>query len=379
MRVLFSSTSGYGHVLPMVPLARAFVAAGHAVLWATGSDATGLVADQGLETAPAGLAGPALVTGRQRLHAQAAAVAPVERAAFMFPRMFGELFTAPMAADLLPLAREWAPDLLVHEHGELASPVVGALLGIPSLTHAFGGAIPPEIIRSAGHAVAPVWRAHGLEPPPYAGCFTALYLDICPPSVQSVALDHIPAAQALRPVADGPTRVPDDDPPLVYLTLGTVQNHAPVLGTIAAALGGLPVDVLVSVGLDGDPGALGPLPGNVRVERWVDQSEVLARCSVVVSHAGSGTFLGALAAGRPQLCVPLAADQFRNAAGGESSGAALVLAPEEVDGVAVADAVTRLLADHTFADRARAVSAEIAAMPSPGDVVEVLAARLAPR
>ncbi|MCK9822144.1 glycosyltransferase [Nocardioides cavernae] len=372
VRVLFSSTSGYGHVLPMVPLARAFVAAGHTVLWATGADATRLVADRGLEAVPAGLAGPDLLAGRKRVHALAADVAPVERAAFVFPRLFGELLTAPMAADLLPLAREWRPDLLVHEHGELASPVVGAVLGVPSVTHAFGGAIPREIVDSAGWAVASVWAEHGLDPPPYAGCFTTLYLDICPRSVQSVDMGHIGAVHQLRPVEQVSHAAPDEEPPLVYLTLGTVQNRAPILPTIVAALGGLPVRVLVAVGPDGDPAALDPLPGNVRVERWVDQAAVLERCAVVVSHAGSGTFLGALAAGRPQLCLPLAADQFRNASGGESSGAALVLVPGQVSAQSVVDAVTRLLVDDTFAGAARVVSGEIAAMPSPAEVVDVL-------
>lgn len=55
MRVLFSSTWGYGHVFPMVPLARAFRDAGHDVLWATNEPACGQVAAAGLAVAPAGL------------------------------------------------------------------------------------------------------------------------------------------------------------------------------------------------------------------------------------------------------------------------------------------------------------------------------------
>lgn len=378
VRVLFSSTSGYGHVLPMLPLARAFRDAGHDVLWATSAQAISLVAAARLETAPAGLSGPALRSGIAPLQARVAEIAPPQRAAFMFPHMFGQLLTPPMAEDLLPLAREWGPDLLIHEHGELAAPVVGAVLGTPTVTHSFGGAIPADIVRSATSAVAPVWAAHGLDPAPYAGCFTSLYLDICPPSVQSVAMDHIPAVQPLRPVPEVAPHTPTEDPPLVYLTLGTVQNRAPVLPTVAAAIAALRVRLLVTVGPDGDPEALGDLPDSVQVERWVDQEEVLARCSVVVSHAGSGTFLGALAAGRPQLCLPLAADQFRNADGGARSGAALVLTPAEVTTASVAEAVTRLLSDDACGQRARAVSAEIAAMPSAAEVVEVLVARFGP-
>ena len=110
----------------------------------------------------------------------------------------------------------------------------------------------------------------------------------------------------------------------------------------------------------------------MRVETWVDQAQVLRHCSVVVSHAGSGTFLGALAAGLPQLCLPQAADQFRNAAGGSRAGAALVVPPPEITQVAVADAVRRLLTEDSFGIGARTVATEIRAMPAPADVVEVL-------
>jgi UDP:flavonoid glycosyltransferase YjiC (YdhE family) len=382
MRVLFSSTFGYGHVFPMLPLARAFADAGHDVLWATSADAVHLPSAAGIETAPAGLAGAALHDARSVVLSSAEDVAPPDRAAFVFPRMFGEALTPPMVADLLPLARDWRPDLLVHENGELASAVVGAVLDVPSITHAFGGAIPPVLLTEAGDRLAPVWAAHGQELPPYAGCFTSLYLDICPPSVQSVPTDHIGAAQPLRPVADTgpePTSVPDyledDGRPLIYLTLGTVRNHSPVLRPAVEALAKLPVRVLVTVGPDGDPDTLGTQPENVRVERWVNQPQVLRHCAVVASHAGSGTFLGALALGLPQLCLPQAADQFRNAVGGGRSGAALVLLPPEATPEAIALAVSRLLAEDRFRRKAAAIAAEIARMPSPADVVDELVRR----
>ncbi|MEJ7831941.1 MAG: glycosyltransferase [Nocardioides sp.] len=312
--------------------------------------------------------------------AEAEEVAPPDWARFVLPRMFGEALTPAMVADLLPLAEQWRPDLLIHENGDLSSPVVGAVLGVPSMTHAFGGAIPAAILADAGERVASVWAAHGQELPPYAGCFTSPYLDICPASVQSVPIDHIAAAQPLSPVADtgtAPTSVPDylldDGRPLVYLTLGTVSNRSPVLPTAVEALSGLPVRVLVTVGPNADPAVLGSQPVNVHVERWVNQPQVLKHCSVVVSHAGSGTFLGALALGVPQLCLPQAADQFRNAEGGGRSGAALVLLPPEASMEAIADAASRLLSEDRFRVDAAVVADEIAAMPSPAEVVEVLA------
>src|SRR5215212_6277181 len=101
MRVLFSSTSGHGHVLPMVPLARAFLAAGHQVLWATSAEATALVTAAGLDAVAAGAA------LRDAVRTRAEELPGPARAPFVFPRMFGEALTPPMVEDLLRVAREW--------------------------------------------------------------------------------------------------------------------------------------------------------------------------------------------------------------------------------------------------------------------------------
>jgi UDP:flavonoid glycosyltransferase YjiC (YdhE family) len=372
VRVLFSSTTGLGHVLPMVPLARAFMAAGHDVLWAVGEEVHTLLEDAGVTVKSCGPPPAEDARLRAGVRGPAAQIAPKDRAAFVFPRMFGAALAPPMAADLLPAARAWRPDLLVHEHGELASPLVGAVLGVPSLTHAFGGPVPASHLSQAGELLAPMWAERGLEVPPYAGCFESVYLDICPASVRSEPMDHVRDVQPLRPV----TAAPEDrrEPPLVYVTMGTVQKRALDLGPLVAAVADLPVDVLVAVGTDGRTD-LGIRSANVRVERWVDQPQVLAEASAVVSHGGSGTFLGALAQGLPQLCLPQAADQFRNAEGGAAAGAALVLMPHEIGPAAVADAVSRLMDEPATREGAQRVAGEIAAMPSPADVVTALVER----
>jgi UDP:flavonoid glycosyltransferase YjiC (YdhE family) len=380
MRVLFTSTWGYGHVFPMVPLARAFAAAGHDVLWATNEPTCPTVAAAGIDVAAAGLDTAGVTDTKRRLAEGTNALRPQDRAGWAFPTMFGEWATPPMARDLLPLARDWRPDLLVHENAELAAPLVAAVLGLPCVTHAFGGAVPAPFVATAAERVGPLWAEHGVRVPPYAGAFASGYLDICPPPVQTQSLDHIPVRQALRPLAytgesTGPLPpfVTDEDPrPLVYLTLGTVHNKAPVLAAAVRGLAELPIRLLVAVGADGDPAALGPQPDHVQVERWVCQSEVLAHCSVVVSHGGSGTVLGALAHGLPQLCLPQAADQFRNSEAAVASGAGLALHPDAANAAAITDAVRRLLGSDRFRAAAVQLAAEIASMPGPDDVVPVL-------
>ncbi len=99
---------------------------------------------------------------------------------------------------------------------------------------------------------------------------------------------------------------------------------------------------------------------------------MLRHCDVVVSHAGSGTFLGALAEGLPQLCLPQAADQFRNAEGARRAGVAVVLDPDVSSPESIANAVHGLLTDESVRRRAGLVAAEIAAMPAPAEVVDGL-------
>lgn len=376
MRVLFSSTVGHGHVFPMVPLAQAFTAAGHEVRWAAHPLAGALIEAAGIAWSPAGLRGAAFDTGLDALRQQAALLPPPERAAFMYPTMFGALLAPPMAVDLLDLARSWRPDLLVHEQGELAAPLVAAVLALPRAIHSFGGAVPPPIVASAGEVLAPTWAAYGLEVPPYAGCFTGPFLDICPPAVRPVPLDHVPVVQPLRPSTwSGPPgplpELPPGSAPLVYLTLGTVPHQPATMQAALRAVADLDVRLLVTVGPQG--GGLGPQPGHVRVERYVAQSDLLPRCDLVVSHAGSGTFLGALAHGLPQLCLPQAADQFRNAAAGVRAGVALSLHPADADPDAIRSAVADLLGDPALRRSAGQVADQIAAMPAPAEVVEILA------
>jgi MGT family glycosyltransferase len=172
---------------------------------------------------------------------------------------------------------------------------------------------------------------------------------------------------AVEPVVAG-------EKPLVYLTFGTVFNDPGLFSASIAGVARLDVDVLVTVGPLADPEALGAVPANVRVERYVPQTAVLPHCAVVASHAGSGTFLAALGLGIPQLCLPQAADQFINAGQGAAAGAALALPPAEASADAISGAVERLLAEPAFGAAAGRVAGEMAAMPGPDEVAGVLEA-----
>jgi UDP:flavonoid glycosyltransferase YjiC (YdhE family) len=378
VRVLFSSISGVGHVYPMVPLARALMARGHEVKWAAASEMAPLLAGSGIRAERAGIALGAAMAEYRRRYPDSAHLPPADIPDHMGPKLFGEIAAPPMLDDLVPLARAFEPDLLVHDAGEFAAPIVGAMLGVPAVTVAFGALLPARRVAGAGEEASRLWLARGLEPRPFGGSYDTLYLDIYPASLQAPTSQTIPT-QPLRPysIGDGPDDGAfdmggDPDRPLVYLTFGTVFRNEHLLRSAVDAIVSLDVRLLVTVGPAADPAALGALPVNVRVERFVSQARVLGACAVVASHAGSGTFLAALAHGIPQLCLPQGADQFLNAAAAARSGAGITLEPGEATGHAIADAVDRLLAEEAYRRHAQRLGSEIAAMPSPDDVAGVL-------
>src|SRR3954452_15609587 len=350
MRVLITTTPGCGHRTPMLPLAAAFIERGHDVLWAAYGDVGPQLERKGFAVVSAGLAEGATWDAFLEERPDVFRLPPAERPDHIFPGIFGARRAGPMLTDLLPVARDWRPDLLVCEQAEFAGPIVAAALGVPNLTHAFGRLIPAVRTRAAGETVAPLWKSQGLEPRPYGGVYDHLYLDIYPPSLQSPGSGHLPEVQLVRPVAAAATAAPPPDlpegnAPLVYVTFGTVFNDMDMIRMVVEALRDLDVRIVATVGPGNDPDALGEQPANVMVAQFIPQDGLLPHCSLVVSHAGSGTFLAALGAGLPQVLLPQAADQFGTAEAGVASGTAAVIPPPELSPAAIAGAAVRLLED----------------------------------
>ena len=267
--------------------------------------------------------------------------------------------------------RRWRPDVLVYETSDLASPVAAAAAGIPAVHHGFGTMPSHALLRFGAATVAPLWRRQGLEPDPYAGAFTGLYVDVVPPCLDDADRPLGPSTRIRLPVvADGeaPRWLDELAEPLVYVTLGTAFNHPHLFRPLVEALGGEPVAALVTTGRDVDPADLGPLPPNVRAERYVPQAHVLPRAAAVVTHGGSGTTLAALSLGRPLVVVPQGADQFENAARYERVGVAVVVTPADLGADAVRAALRRVMSDAAYAAAARAVAEEFAELPSPDEV-----------
>jgi MGT family glycosyltransferase len=197
--------------------------------------------------------------------------------------------------------------------------------------------------------------------------------------------------RAPAPTASG--SVPDwwkgSQAPLVYVSFGTVLGHMSIAAeayrTAIRAVIGSDARVLLTVGRRFDASQLGRIPGNVHVESWVDQADVLDQADVVVCHGGSGTTFGALAAGVPVVIVPLFADQFANASKVAEAGAGIVLDTGQDtngrrrplsrgDAARIAEAIDTVRAGASYREQARRIAAEMASAPTADAVLDGLMA-----
>jgi MGT family glycosyltransferase len=151
---------------------------------------------------------------------------------------------------------------------------------------------------------------------------------------------------------------------VAYFTLGTVKNTETAdFAAGLAALAQYDGVVVATTGRPVDPDELGPVPANVIVAEFVPQDAVLGRADLLVSHSGSGTMLGGLVHGVPQVALPRGTDQPQNAALLERAGAGVVVQPEDYAVETIQAAVQEVTGDPSYRVAAERVRDEIAAMP----------------
>ena len=362
-RVLFTSCPAYGHVLPLLPLVRAAQRAGHEVRLASGPDLVAPLASRGLDVHAVGTTWAAAWSAHDRVWA-AEGVPEEQKMLDGVVALFGTPALARLD-DLVAMASTWRPDVVVHEVLEQAGSMLAARLEVPGVVHGFGPMFPfyAQLISVAGAAIG--------EPERWEQLSTEQALDLCPPSLRPDGPPPWPAAEAVRPDAgergEVPPRVAEvlaSDRPVAYFTLGTVKNaDARDFTTGIAALAAYDGTVIATTGRRIDSDELGPLPANAVVAEFVPQAAVLERADLLVSHSGSGTMLGGLVHGVPQVALPRGTDQPQNAALLARSGAGLLVAPDDFAVESIVAAVSEVTRDPAFRAAAQRVADEIAAMP----------------
>ena len=374
MRILFTVIGGPGHLHPLLPVAQAAQRAGHTVAFLTGGRNAPAVERAGFTALPTGPARernrertPLLVPDRERERDDV-------RNGFI---RRGATARAESAARIVP---EWRPDLLVCEEMDWGTIVVAERLGLPYaevVVLAAGSFLTPEVIAEPLHELR---AAQGLPPDPdLAMIGRYLVLAPVPPSFSDPAVPAPPTRHAIRPslphprgARPWPAALPDA--PTVYATLGTEFNVecGDLFARVLAGVGALPVNVVGTTGSDVDPAEFGPQPPNVHLARYLPQADLLPWCDLVLSHAGSGSVLGAIAHGLPQVLLPMGADQLDNGDRCAALGLGRVLDPVGATPDEIGAAVREVLAAPSHRAAAGALRDEALALPSPEHAVTLL-------
>ncbi|MFJ9863610.1 nucleotide disphospho-sugar-binding domain-containing protein [Streptomyces sp. NPDC101165] len=379
MRVLMLSTPFPTHFTPLVALAWALKGAGHEVTVAAQPDVTDAARAAGITAVDIGDRFHGLDVLQRHLPP---GVRPLELMGPTPPeKMAGttklwETHARYLLGSYLEFARDWRPDLVVSEQLELAGPVVAAVLGVPSVQVRWG--VDPlsgpsrASARNFLHGSCVRLGLDGLPDPD-------LLLDPCPPALHHPTappgspLGHVPyngvgtVPEWLRvPAPEGVRRV--------AVCLGNqtlVLNGSGLFRTIIESFEGLTdVQAVVTAAPEYHEG-FGRLPDNVRVVEPVPLNLFLRDCDALIHHGGANTTMTGCHFGLPQVVLPQLVDQFASAELLAAAGAARVLGEAEPqnDPALVRAAVTDVLTDDRYRKSARELRDDMAAMPSPAEIV----------
>jgi glycosyltransferase (activator-dependent family) len=405
VRVLFATYPEKTIFQPMVPLAWALRAAGHEVLVASQPSFMDMITQAGLTAVPIGRQH---TNSLRRLTQAYPQRAEEERDGLPSPYdavtqenpdwatmcagyrnvvdTWHKLNNFPLMAGLVDFARAWKPDLVIWEPHTYAAPLAalasGAAHGRLLWSVDIFGVTRDLFVRGKAGPEDPLADWLGGYARKYGFDFTEelvtgqFSIDPLPDSLRmDVGLHCLP----MRYVPyGGPAVVPawlrtPPERPRVALTLGTsateiFAGYKVSVQEILTALSDLDIEVVATVA-ESEQRKLERVPDNARVVSFVPLNDLSPTCSVVINHAGPGTFLSTAIHGVPQLGLPWEFDELELAPRVTRHGAGLMLSGDEVTGERVRDQVLRLLHEPAFGTRAEQLRDEVLAMPAPSRLV----------
>ncbi len=191
---------------------------------------------------------------------------------------------------------------------------------------------------------------------------------------------HVGGLRPVQPPPPLPASVPSpDDAPWVLITLGSSFNADPAF-FIAAAHAAVRMGCLPLVAL-GAPlqtpwvEEMRPrLPQTALLAPWLDFATVIPYVATAIHHGGAGTTHALITHAVPQIVVPHAGDQARQAQGVTRCGVGIALPPKQVTVDRLEDALAQTLPDRSpLRAQARQLQAEFDALggvPAAADRLE---------
>ncbi|MDB1090307.1 activator-dependent family glycosyltransferase [Streptomyces sp. ACA25] len=401
------------HYYSLVPMAWALRAAGHEVRVASQPSLTETITGSGLTAVPVG-DDEAI---RELLTEIGGDLTPYQRGLeftearpesltweYLLGRqtMLAALCFAPLNGDstmddMVALARDWQPDLVIWEPFTYAGPVAARAVGAAHARLLWG----PDVIghsrrlftdslarRSVDQREDPMaeWLRWTLQ---RYGCLVGddevetlitgeWTID---PGAGSTRLPTSGHTVPMRYVPyNGPSVVPDwvskAERTRVCVTLGvsareTYGKDVTSFQDLLGALGDLDIEVIATLSStqleDFDS-----LPDNVRVCDFVPLDVLLPSCAAIIHHGGAGTWSTAMLHGVPQIMIAGLWDAPLKAQQAQRLGSGISIPPDSLDAGSLRDAVVRVLGDPSITAAARRLRDEMLTAPSPAEVVRIM-------
>ncbi|QWF79732.1 hypothetical protein [Amycolatopsis sp. CA-230715] len=170
MRILLSSVPQHGHLVPMLPLARAFKDRGDEVAVMTAAGMVSVLEPDGLALLPAGPLPHVLFAEVARRTGGA------DPAAAPTPEAVAEFFAGTRldltAEEALRAVEGFKPDLIVSDLCDFVGPFAAAAADVPVATLAYGPALPEPFAEAMRAVAAPRYDARGLAQESLPGTWT---------------------------------------------------------------------------------------------------------------------------------------------------------------------------------------------------------------
>jgi len=387
-RFLFTMLPANDLGLPtrLVPIARALADRGHEVAVFNPAPAPSkLIAEAGLQNLP--IPSRPMPSPVMDL-VQVGSAWDVEE--FFAAIHLDEESTRGETAVYLDLIRDYDPDVVVDSFGLLTC-LAARVLAVPLVTVLQSNIHPasdgflwwkkdrPAGLPSAAAIINKVAAEYGILPVERCADLLAGNLSLILGTPETDPLPASASAQYVGPIVwqrekallpewvDALSR----DKPLIWVYSGNPRYaNAPtpvdsivVIRAAIAALGDMPVHVVLTTGYQGIPDEIGALPPNFTHAAYLPGLAMAERCDLMVHHGGHSSVMTGLQAGTPAVIVPTITERESNARRLVALGAGEIVMPvtradgeKTIDAVEFGAAVNRVLKDEGYRRSAKRVS-----------------------
>ena len=141
--------------------------------------------------------------------------------------------------------------------------------------------------------------------------------------------------------------------PLIYASLGTLQNRKwEIFQTIAEACLGKDAQTVISLGNPNIQDFDLDLPGSPLVVPYAPHQQLIEKATLVITHAGMNTTLGALSSGVPLVAIPITNEQPGIASRIAWAGCGEVVPLKHLNVPRLRDVISQVLSEDSYKQNA---------------------------